>query len=66
LLLEISPHQEIGSIIKYLKGRTSRELRKSHSWLTKLPSFWTRSAFVSSVGAVSLKVVKRYIQNQKS
>jgi putative transposase len=31
----------------------------------KLPSLWTRSKFVSTVGAVSLEVVKGYVQEQK-
>jgi putative transposase len=31
----------------------------------KLPTLWTRSRFVSTVGAVSLDVVKQYIQEQK-
>jgi putative transposase len=31
----------------------------------RLPALWTRSKFVSTVGAVSLEVVKRYIQEQK-
>ena len=35
-------------------------------WLKKrLPSVWTRSKFISSVGAVTLEVVQRYIETQK-
>lgn len=32
----------------------------------KLPTLWTRSAFISSVGSVSLAVVQQYIENQKN
>jgi putative transposase len=31
----------------------------------KLPTLWTWSKFVSTVGAVSLEVVKQYVQEQK-
>ena len=31
---------------------------------TRLPTLWTRSKFISSVGAVTLEVVKKYIEEQ--
>jgi putative transposase len=31
----------------------------------KVPTLWTHSKFISSVGAVTLEVVKRYIEEQK-
>jgi len=33
--------------------------------VTKLPCLWTRSKFISTVGSVSLEVVKKYIEDQK-
>lgn len=32
----------------------------------KLPSLWTNSYFVSTIGGASLETVKQYIENQKS
>jgi putative transposase len=32
---------------------------------SRLPTLWTRSKFISSVGSVSLEVVKKYIEEQK-
>ena len=45
---------------------TSRTLRKEFPSLkSKLPTLWTRSKCISSVGTVTLEVVKRYIADQK-
>lgn len=36
-------------------------------WLTtRLPTLWTNSYFVSTVGGASLSVIKQYIENQKN
>lgn len=49
-----------------IKGYTSNILRKEFSELRrKLPTLWTHSKFISSVGAVTLEVVKKYIEEQK-
>jgi putative transposase len=31
----------------------------------RIPTLWTHSMFISSVGAVTLEVVKKYIEEQK-
>ena len=66
LLLDVNPKYGIYDIVNHIKGFTSHELRKEFKELrTKLPTLWTRSKFISSVGAVTLDVVKRYIEEQK-
>lgn len=66
LLLDANPQIGIVSIVGKIKGYTSHVLRTEYPWLKKrLPSLWTRSTFISSVGAVSLEVVQKYIENQK-
>jgi len=41
-------------------------LREQYPWLKKrLPTLWTRSKFISTVGAVTLDAVQRYIERQK-
>jgi len=66
LLLDVNPKFGIYDIVNHIKGFTSHELRKEFKALrTKLPTLWTRSKFISSVGAVTLDVVKRYIEEQK-
>lgn len=66
LLLDIPPTKRVRDIVTTLKGFTAHSLRREFKSLkTRLPSLWTRSSFISSVGTVSLEVVKRYIENQK-
>jgi putative transposase len=48
-----------------LKGFTSRRLREEFPYLrSRLPTLWSRSFFVASVGAVSAAAVQRYIDTQ--
>lgn len=66
LLLDVNPHIGIAKIVGQIKGYTAHMLRTEFPWLKKrLPSLWTRSKFVSSVGSVTLEVVQRYIASQK-
>ncbi len=66
MLVDCNPRFGPVECVKKLKGCTSRRLRDEFPELkTKLPTLWTRSAFISTVGAVSLETVKRYIEDQK-
>ena len=67
LLLEVAPQFGIHKAVKKIKGKSSRILRQEFSWLTtKLPTLWTNSYFVSTVGVASLETIKQYIENQKT
>jgi len=67
LLLEVDPQYGIHKAIKRIKGRSSFYLRKEFKFLTtKLPTLWTNSYFVSTVGGAPLNVIKKYIENQKT
>lgn len=66
LLLDVDPRVGVNNAVAKIKGFTSRELRERFPWLKKrLPTLWTRSRFISSVGAVTLETVQRYIEAQK-
>jgi putative transposase len=53
--------------VKAIKGRTSRVLREEFPWLkTRLPTLWTNSYFVATVGGAPLSAIKRYVEQQKS
>lgn len=66
LLLDVDPRVGINSVVAKIKGYTSHELRKEFPWLkARIPSLWTRSKFISTVGAVTLEVVQAYIADQK-
>jgi len=66
LLVECDPQLGIHRLVRLIKGRSSRELRQEVPALKrKLPTLWTHSYFVSTVGAAPLAVMKQYIENQK-
>ena len=67
LLLEVNPQYGIHKAVKQIKGYSSRILRNEYPWLkSRLPSLWTNSYFVSTVGGVPLAAIKQYIENQKN
>ena len=67
MLLDMPPTECVRNGITHLKGFLAHELRAEFPKLrSRIPSLWTRSCFISSVGAVSLEVVKKYIENQKN
>ena len=67
MLVEVDPQLGIHKAVKRIKGRSSHDLREEFSWLKRrLPSLWTNSYFVSTVGGAPLAIVKQYIENQKN
>jgi len=66
MLAEVDPQFGIHRLIKTMKGRSSRLLRQEFPWLrSRLPTLWTNSYFVVTVGGAPLAVIKQYIENQK-
>lgn len=67
LLVEVDPQFGIHKAVKQIKGRTSRILRDEFDFLrSRLPTLWTNSYFVSTVGGAPLSEIKQYIENQKN
>lgn len=65
LLVEVDPQFGIHRLIKLIKGYSSRILRQEFGQLrSRLPSLWTNSYFVATVGGAPLAVIKQYIENQ--
>jgi putative transposase len=66
LLLDIDPRVGVNQVVTKIKGHNSHQLRTEYPWLKKrLPTLWTRSKFISSVGSVTLEVVQANIADQK-
>ncbi|QBD76887.1 IS200/IS605 family transposase [Ktedonosporobacter rubrisoli] len=66
LLVSVDPQFGIHRLMKLVKGRSSRLLRQEYPHLkTRLPTLWTNSYFVSTVGGAPLEVIKQYIEEQK-
>lgn len=60
--LRLSAH----SVVKAMKGRSARILRSEFPWLkSRIPSLWTRSYFICSVGCVNEDTITQYIEAQK-
>ncbi|MBI5326990.1 MAG: IS200/IS605 family transposase [Deltaproteobacteria bacterium] len=67
LLIEVDPQYGIHRLVKQIKGQTSRILRQEFSSIkSRLPTLWTNSYFVSTVGGAPLSIIKQYIEDQKS
>ncbi|WP_299454679.1 IS200/IS605 family transposase [uncultured Microscilla sp.] len=66
LFIKAKPVDAPHFIIGQLKGYTSRHLRQEFPQLkSRLPTLWTRSYYIESVGHISEKNIKKYIENQK-
>ncbi len=66
LLVEVDPQYGIHRLVKKIKGRSSRLLRQEFRFLkSKLPTLWTNSYFVSTVGGAPLEIIKQYVEQQK-
>ncbi len=66
LLVGCDPQFGIHRLVKLLKGYSSHALRAEFPSLKRrLPSLWTNSYFISSVGGVTLETLKRYVEDQK-
>ena len=66
LLLAIDPQYGVHRTVKQIKGYSSRILRQEFSWLrSRIPTLWTNSYFVSTVGGAPLTAIRQYIENQK-
>ncbi len=66
MLVEVDPQLGIHKAVKRVKGRSSHDLREEFPWLRRrLPSLWTNSYFVSTVGGAPLAIARRYIEDQK-
>lgn len=66
LLVDIDPQFGIHSAVKRMKGRSSRILRTEFPLLKRrLPTLWTNSYFVCTVGGAPISVVRQYIESQK-
>lgn len=68
LLVDIHPALDISALVNNLKTASARRCgARFGAHLAKFyrkPAFWHRAYFVSSVGGVTLEVVKQYVQNQ--
>lgn len=65
LFVKARPKDSPSYVANQFKGYTSHHLRVEFGHLrSRLPTLWSRSYFVASVGTVSAAMVQRYIETQ--
>ncbi len=65
LFLNSIPTLSPSDMMRQIKGYTGKVLREEFMELSKMPSLWTRSYFVSTAGNVCSETIKQYVENQK-
>lgn len=66
MCVESDPGMAPAKLAAQFKGYTSRVLRQEFRHLcSQLPSLWSRSYYIGSVGHVSEATVRRYIEHQQ-
>ena len=67
LLVGVDPQFGINHLVKRIKGRSSRLLRQEFPSLRRrVPTLWTNSYFVATVGGAPLNIIKQYIADQRN
>jgi putative transposase len=65
LLVSCDPQYGIHRLVKQIKGRSSRYIRQEFPAVrSRIPTLWTNSYFVATVGGATLDIVKQYVANQ--
>lgn len=67
VLVDCNPALGIKRLVGVMKGRSSRLLRQEFPVLkSRLPTLWTHSCFIATVGGAPLAIIRRYIESQKN
>lgn len=66
MFLNCLPDLSPADIMQKIKGVSSKIIREEFVQLSKMPSLWTRSYFVSTAGNVSSETIKKYVEEQKT
>ncbi len=62
LFVSCPPDRTIRKLVQLIKGGSSYFVRSNHTFLRKYKALWSRGCMYRSVGNVSAKIVKRYIE----
>ena len=68
MLVQTNPRNSIAEVVRYMKGGSSRILRKEFPKLKEFlwgANLWGDGYFAESVGATDEEVIKRYIRDQR-
>lgn len=66
--VSVPPHLAISKLMQHIKGKTSRKLQTEYSDLKRRywgRHIWARGYFSATVGEISDKIIRDYIENQE-
>jgi putative transposase len=66
MLISIDPSTTLSTLVKFLKGKTSRKLQMEYPQLKKKywgQHLWARGYFAATVGTVTTKTIQDYIEH---
>lgn len=66
MFISVYPQVPIPDIVKQIKGATSFKLREEFPEISRMPSLWTRSYFISTARNVSAETIEWYVNTQKT
>lgn len=66
IFLNCLPTLSPSDIMNKIKGVSSKLIREEFKELSKMPSLWIRSYFISTAGNVSSETIKKYVESQKT
>ena len=65
MFLNCPPTLSPSDIMQQIKGYTSKILRQEFKELSKMPSLWTRSYFISTAENINSETIKQYVESQR-
>ncbi len=67
VFIKVTPNDSAVFVVSQLKGYTSFKLRSEMPELKRrLPTLWTRSFYVETIGHISEDTIRKYIEDQKN
>jgi putative transposase len=67
LLVSCDPQYGIHRLVKQINARSSRYIRQEFPAIrSRIPTLWTNSYFVATVGGATMEIVKQYLANQRN
>ena len=66
LFINVPPKMSPADVMRLIKANTTSQLREEFEELSKCPTIWTRSYFVSTAGDVSSETIREYVESQKT
>ena len=69
MLIQIKPAQSLAKVVQFLKGGTSKVIRKEFPELEEFlwgDSFWADGYFAETIGQANEATIRKYIREQRS